>query len=54
MAVGKYTILLRAPEGNDGSFFKLIPSEYYDGGVLNADVAEGMTPLTLKVKVRPR
>jgi hypothetical protein len=54
VAVGKYTVLLRAPEGNDGSFFKLIPTEYYDGGVLDADVSEGMSPLNLKVKARKR
>jgi hypothetical protein len=50
VAVGKYTILLRAPEGDNGSFFKLIPKDYYDGGLLDADVREGMTPLNLRVK----
>jgi hypothetical protein len=52
VAVGKYTVLLRAPEGDNGNFFKIIPSEYYDGGVLDADIREGMSPLNLKVKSR--
>jgi hypothetical protein len=51
---GKYTILLRAPEGDRGDFFKLIPSDYVDGGVLEADVKEGMPTLDLKVQPRRR
>jgi hypothetical protein len=54
VAIGKYTILLRAPEGDNGSFFKMIPNEYYDGGALDADIREGMSPLNLKVKSRKR
>jgi hypothetical protein len=52
--VGKYTILLRAPEGSNGDFFRIIPKDYYDGGVLDADVKEGMPPLKLQVKLGKR
>lgn len=54
MIVGKYTILLQAPEGSNGDFFKIIPKDYYDGGVLDADVKEGMPPLKLQVKLGKR
>lgn len=54
LLAGKYTVLLRAPESSDGSFFKQVPSEYVDGGVLDADVKSDMPPLNLVVKVRKR
>jgi hypothetical protein len=54
MPVGKYVVLLRAPEGDNGEFFKIIPAEYYEGGVLNAEVKDGMSPLELKVQARKR
>ncbi|MCI0465289.1 MAG: hypothetical protein L0Z62_50855 [Gemmataceae bacterium] len=53
--VGKYAVLLAAPEGGRESFFKIVPKEYYDGGVFFAEVKEGMPPLELKVKkAQPR
>ena len=45
-------MLLAAPEGDRGTFFKLVPKDYYDGGVLTAEVREGMAPLDLKVRTR--
>lgn len=54
LLIGRYTVLLRAPEANDGSFFKLVPSDYVDGGMLDADVQPDMPPLSLVVKVRKR
>ena len=50
--VGKYTILLAAPEDEPEAFFKAVPPEYYEGGNLNAEVKEDMPPLDLKVKKR--
>src|SRR5262249_32812382 len=52
--VGKYTILLAAPEGDHGSLFKSVPREHYDGGVLNTEVKEGLPPLDLRVMVKRR
>ena len=52
--VGKYTVLLRAPESSDAGFFKTIPSEYVDGGMLDADVKDGMSPLQFVVKIKKR
>jgi hypothetical protein len=52
--VGKYTVVLAAPEGDSGAFFKIVPRDYYDGGMLAVDVKEGMPPLDLKVVVRRR
>jgi hypothetical protein len=48
--VGKYTVVLRAPDGEDARFYKLIPKDYYDAGAFAVEVAEGMPPLDLKVK----
>jgi hypothetical protein len=48
--VGKYAILLAAPERQQEAFMKIVPKEYYDGGVFFADVKEGMGPLDFKVK----
>ncbi len=50
--IGKYSVQLAAPEGDTGSFFKIIPREYCDGGLLHAEVKEGMAPLDFKVKKR--
>lgn len=51
---GSYTILLAAPAGDQGSFFKVVPKAYYDGsGNLYAEVKEGMPPLELKLE-KPR
>lgn len=50
--VGKYSVLLQAPKGNEGNFYKIVPKEYYDGGALAVEVKEGMPPLNLKVKRR--
>ena len=50
--VGKYAVLLVAPEGDNGTFFKLVPRDYYDGGILTAEVREGMAPLEFKVRTR--
>jgi hypothetical protein len=47
---GKYAIQLGAPDGDDGSFFKTIPKEYYDPGIFTAEVKPGMSPLALKVE----
>jgi hypothetical protein len=52
--VGRYTVLLAAPERESGAFFKIVPKDYYDGGMLAVDVVEGMPPLDLKVIVRRR
>lgn len=52
--VGKYTVLLAAPEGDNGTFFRMLPKDYYDGGVFAVDVREGMPPVELKVFVRRR
>jgi hypothetical protein len=51
---GKYVVLLRAPEGDQGNFFKIIPSEYYSDGVLIAEVKDGMSPLALRVATKKR
>lgn len=47
-ALGKYTVQLAAPE-NDASFFKMIPKDYYEGGMLTIEVKEDMKPVALKV-----
>jgi hypothetical protein len=52
--VGKYTVLLAAPEGDSGGFFRMLPKDYYDGGVFAVEVREGMPPVDLKVVVRRR
>jgi hypothetical protein len=51
--IGKYTVLLAAPEDNPGQFFELIPKPYYDGGAISVEVKEGMGPVELKVKNQP-
>jgi hypothetical protein len=48
--VGKYAVLLAAPEHDREGFFKIVPRSYYDGGILFAEVKEGMQPLELRVK----
>jgi len=52
--VGKYTVLLAAPEKDNGAFFRMLPKDYYDGGVFAVQVREGMPPVELKVVVRRR
>ena len=48
---GKYLVLLVAPDNDkEGAFYKIVPKDYYDGGVLWAEVKKGMDPLDLKVK----
>lgn len=48
--VGKYTVVLLAPEGDSsGDFFKLVPKDYYDGGQLTAEIKAGMQPLAFTV-----
>lgn len=47
--IGKYRIVLRAPEGDNGDFYKLMAREYYGDGFLDIDVTEGMAPVDLKV-----
>ncbi len=48
--VGAYTVALRSPEGMEESFYKSIPSDYTDGGLLSADVPQegGEIKLVLK------
>jgi hypothetical protein len=46
---GRYTVLLAAPEGDPGNFFRIVPPAYYDGGSLHVEAKEGMAPLHLKV-----
>ena len=31
--IGKYMVLLAAPEDNPAPFFEIIPKEYYEGGI---------------------
>lgn len=39
--VGKYNIMLLAPEnGNTATFYKQIPRDYYEGGMLTAEVKQ--------------
>lgn len=45
---GKYIVLLSPPK-DEGNFYKVIPKDYYDGGVLAAEIREGMSPLEFKV-----
>jgi hypothetical protein len=47
--IGKYAVLLRAPQGDDGAFYRTVPKDYFDGGVLAAEIAEGMAPLDFAV-----
>ncbi len=47
---GQYTVVLAAPEGDKGDFFRAVPKEYCDGGGLTVEIAEGMVPLMLQVK----
>ncbi len=47
--IGKYVVLLSPPK-DDKTFYKIVPGEYYDGGVLAVEVTEGMAPLDLRVK----
>ncbi len=49
---GKYTVALSAPEGQQNTFFKIVPKDYYEGGALFAEVKEGMSSLQLKVAKR--
>jgi hypothetical protein len=51
---GKYTVLLAAPEGDNGVFFRMLPKDYYDGGVFAVEVREGMPPVEFKVVTRRR
>ncbi len=51
--VGKYAVLLAAPEANREGFFQIVPKDYYEGGVFFTEVKEGMPPLDLKVKKKP-
>lgn len=50
--VGKYSVVLQAPEGEEGKFYKFVPKDYYDGGAFAVEVKEGMQPLDLKVLKR--
>lgn len=48
--VGKYHVQLLAPEGgNAAAFYKQIPRDYYEGGMLTADVQSEVAPIALKV-----
>lgn len=47
--VGKYSVLLRAPQGGEAQFYRLVARDYFDGGALAADVEEGMPPLDFQV-----
>jgi hypothetical protein len=47
--VGKYSVLLKAPQGDSGSFYTIVPKDYWDVGVFAIEVKEGMAPLELKV-----
>jgi hypothetical protein len=50
-AIGKYSVQLIAPEGGQATFYKAIPSKYYEGtGELVADITEGMSPLNFTLK----
>jgi len=47
--LGKYAVILRAPRDNEADFYRIVPKDYYDAGVLSAEVAEGMSPLDFSV-----
>ena len=48
--IGKYTIQVTAPEGQGAEFYKIVPRKYFDdGGILTANVTEGMGSLKLVV-----
>ncbi|HQR08074.1 MAG TPA: hypothetical protein PLN21_14695 [Gemmatales bacterium] len=50
-AIGKYSVQLVSPEGEQKTFYKAVPSKYYEGtGDLVADVNEGMSPLHFTLK----
>lgn len=51
--IGKYVVLLGPPK-DDANFYRIVPRDYYDGGVLSVDVKEGMGPLDLRVKTMKR
>jgi hypothetical protein len=47
--VGKYNIMLLAPEdGNTAAFYKQVPRDYYEGGVLTTEIKQG-TSIVLKI-----
>ncbi|MBL8823621.1 MAG: hypothetical protein JNJ77_13610 [Planctomycetia bacterium] len=49
--VGKYTVQVVAPDGQGADFYKKVPRSYFDnGGILTAEVSEGMEPLMFTVK----
>lgn len=49
--IGKYTVQVVAPEGQGAEFYKKVSRTYFDnGGILTAEVAEGMGPITFTVK----
>jgi hypothetical protein len=52
--VGKYVVVLRAPEGNPGDFYQRVPKEYCDAGGFTVEVKEGMSPLDLKIQLPKR
>jgi hypothetical protein len=52
-AVGKYTVQVAAPEGGNADFYKIVPRTYFDnGGILTAEVTEGMAPLNYTVTTK--
>lgn len=48
--IGIYTVVLQPPVGDDGTFVKLVPKEYYGEGAFSVEVKEAMPPIELKVK----
>lgn len=49
--VGKYTVQVVAPDGQGAEFYKKVSRTYFDnGGILTAEVAEGMGPITFTIK----
>lgn len=47
--IGKYSIALRAPEGKDAEFYRVVSDDYSNGNVLFAEVKEGMSALELTI-----
>jgi hypothetical protein len=45
---GKYTLVLRAPDGQEKDFYKKMPVAAYEDGI-PVEIKEGMAPLDLKV-----
>ncbi|MCS7166888.1 MAG: hypothetical protein RMI91_09145 [Gemmatales bacterium] len=48
--VGQYRVLIGAPKNDTGTFWKMVPDSYREGGELFLEVKPGMGEVTLKIK----